>query len=437
MSTTQDGISGARARFCALFVREVAEAVFSRGEAADNAAAFRFKRDHRIGSRDRRFFSNALFAYFRWYGWLAKAGVAQKMDLALAASFAAEGESSGPVAAWAKNAGIPENVFDGLLKLPSAAERFEAVLKAAEEGMNLTVSPWELIPEWAKELLPQELRRNERLPLALQKRPPMWLRAQTARVTELVCDLMKSGFAAEPHGTVPHVLKVTDARGSLYSTPEFQKGLFEIQDFSSQCIGMACMAHPGERWWDVCAGGGGKTLQLASMMERRGTILATDIRACKLEDLKRRAARAAYPNIRCAEWNGESLPRGKTGDFDGVLIDAPCSSSGRWRRNPDGRWSISAERVEELAKIQSGLLESACRAVKPGGVLVYATCSLFECEDEEIIRNFLNKHHEYKLEPFPDPVTGVMTDGMLRTLPWSADCDASFVARMRSISTKG
>ena len=437
MSTTQDGISGARARFCSLFVHDVTEAVFSRGEAADNAAALRFKQDRRIGSRDRRFLNNTLFAYFRWYGWLVKASIERKMDLALAAVTAAEGESSGPAAVWAENAGIPAPVFADALKQKSASERFAAVLNAAGEGMNLSFSLWEVIPEWAKKLLPQELQSDERLPMALQKRSPMWLRAQTARIPELVNNLMKSGFAAEPHETVPDALKIADARGCLYASPEFQKGLFEIQDLSSQCIGRACMARPGEHWWDVCAGGGGKTLQLASMMERRGTILATDIRAYKLEDLKRRAARAAYPNIRCAEWDGKTVPHGKTIAFDGVLIDAPCSSSGRWRRNPDGRWSTSPERVEELAGIQSRILESVCGAVKPGGILVYATCSLFEQEDEEIVRTFLNKHHEYELEPFPDPVTGRMTDGMLRTLPWSADCDASFVARMRSISTKG
>ncbi len=437
MSTTQDGLSGARARFCTQFVQDVSEAVFSRGEAADNAAAFRFKRDRRIGSRDRRFLNNALFAYFRWYGWLAKAGIARKMNLALSAAFAAEREGSGPVAAVAESAGIPEEKFAAAMKYASASERVGAVLAAAGLGESLVFSPWEVIPEWAKELLPEWVRREDQLPISLQKRPPMWLRAQTDRIPELVNDLMKSGFSAERSARIPNALKIADARGSLYSTPEFQKGLFEIQDFSSQCIGMACMAHPGEHWWDVCAGGGGKTLQLASMMERRGSILATDIRAYKLEDLKRRAARAAYPNIRCAEWNGETVPRGKIGEFDGVLIDAPCSSSGRWRRNPDGRWTSTLERVEELAGIQSRILECASGAVKPGGVLVYATCSLFEREDEEIVRNFLRKHQEYELEPFPDPATGEMTDGMLRTLPWFADCDASFVARMRSRASKG
>ena len=437
MSTTQDGISGARARFCTQFVQEIVEGVLTRGEAADNAAALRFKRDRRIGSRDRRFLSNALFAYFRWYGWLRKAGIAGKMELALAAAFAAEGIGGGPAVVWAESAGISEQEFRAALKHSSAAERFEAVLAAAHTGNHGTFSLREVIPDWADKLLPRELQEEERLPLWLQKRPPMWLRAQTEQITELVNDLMKSGFSAEAHVHVPGALKVADARGSLYATPEFQKGLFELQDFSSQCIGMACMARPGERWWDVCAGGGGKTLQLAGMMQRRGTILATDIRAYKLDDLKRRAARAAYPNIRCAEWNGEAPPRGKKGMFDGVLIDAPCSSSGRWRRNPDGRWSASAERVEELAGIQSRILEAACAGVKPGGVLVYATCSLFEREDERIVKDFLQKHHEYVLEPFPDPATGRKTDGMLRTLPWSADCDASFVARMRSISTRG
>ena len=154
---------------------------------------------------------------------------------------------------------------------------------------------------------------------------------------------------------------------------------------------MACMARPGERWWDVCAGGGGKTLQLAGMMQRRGTILATDIRAYKLEDLKRRAARAAYPNIRCAEWNGEAPPRGKKGMFDGVLIDAPCSSSGRWRRNPTDAGARPRNGVEELPEFRSRILEAACAGVKPGGVLVYATCSLFEREDERIVQGFFTK----------------------------------------------
>ena len=186
MSTTQDGISGARARFCSLFVHDVTEAVFSRGEAADNAAALRFKQDRRIGSRDRRFLNNTLFAYFRWYGWLVKASIERKMDLALAAVTAAEGESSGPAAVWAENAGIPAPVFADALKQKSASERFAAVLNAAGEGMNLSFSLWEVIPEWAKKLLPQELQSDERLPMALQKRSPMWLRAQTARIPELV-----------------------------------------------------------------------------------------------------------------------------------------------------------------------------------------------------------------------------------------------------------
>lgn len=437
MSATQDGICRAQAQFCASFVKEVSEAVFKHGEAADHAAAVRFKRDRRIGSRDRRFLNNTLFAYFRWYGWLLKAGIAENLDLALSAAAAAEESRTEPAKVWARNAGIPVDGYSAAAAAASSSERFENVLAAAGIPLETPLSSWDLIPGWAREMLPQNLRNEERLPLSLQKRPPMWLRAQTERIPELISNLMKSGFSAEPHAEVPDALKIADARGSLYSTPEFLMGQFEIQDFSSQCIGMACMAQPKENWWDVCAGGGGKTLQLASMMKRRGTILATDIRAYKLEDLKRRAARAAYPNIRCAEWDGMNPPQEKNGRFDGVLIDAPCSSSGRWRRNPDGRWTASPERVEELAGIQRHILESACQGVKPGGVLVYATCSLFERENEDAVKEFLSSHHEYKLEPFPDPVTGKMTDGMLRTLPWSADCDASFVARMRSISTKG
>ena len=122
------------------------------------------------------------------------------------------------------------------------------------------------------------------------------------------------------------------------------------------------MPQPGESWWDVCAGGGGKSLQLADMMQRRGTVYSTDIRAYKLEDLKRRAARAAFPNIRCAEWDGTRPTGSKAGLFDGVLVDAPCSSSGRWRRNPDGRWTTPLSRVEELTASSPGFSKMPRRA---------------------------------------------------------------------------
>ena len=329
---------------------------------------------------------------------------------------------------WAAEAGIALEHWNRALARPVPGDRFAALLSLPEPP-----DAWNLFPAWFKNELPESLRNGDALPLHMQKRPPMWLRAQTPNVSALIADLNRSGFAAEQLPFSPNSLKIADARGSLYNTPEFLAGKFEIQDFSSQCIGRACMPQPGESWWDVCAGGGGKSLQLADMMQRRGTVYSTDIRAYKLEDLKRRAARAAFPNIRCAEWDGTRPTGSKAGLFDGVLVDAPCSSSGRWRRNPDGRWTTPLSRVEELTGIQSRILENASAGVRKGGVLVYATCSLFERENEKVVLDFLSRHPGFRLEPFRSP-DGTECGGMLRTLPMSADCDASFVARIRNLT---
>lgn len=427
MSTTKNGgIAKAQANFCLHFIGEALDAVLLRGETAEHFAAAKFRREKRIGSRDRRFISNTLFAFFRWYGWLRHAGIEKNLPLALAVSSVAEGIMSDAALCWALESGLSADAYSRAAAQTAPGERVAALL-----SLSGPPDPWDLFPVRFRSGLPESLRNSLELPLFMQKRPPMWLRAQTENLTALIADLNRSGFAAEPVSYSPSSLKIADARGSLYQTPEFLAGKFEIQDFSSQCIGKACMAQPGESWWDVCAGGGGKSLQLADMMRRKGSVYATDIRAYKLEDLKHRAARAAFPNIRCAEWDGTQPPHRNAGKFDGVLIDAPCSSSGRWRRNPDGRWTTPWERVEELTAIQSKILETASAGVRKGGVLVYATCSLFECEDEQIVRGFLDLHPEFRLEPFPAP-DGTMTDGTLRTLPMSADCDASFVARMRS-----
>lgn len=429
MSTTKNGgIARAQANFCLAFVKEALDAVLANGDTADRFAAAKFRREKRIGSRDRRFISNTLFAAFRWLGWIRAAGIEANLPLALAAASAAEGSAPDAAFCWAAEAGIAPELWTRALSRPTPGERFAALLSIPEPP-----DAWNLFPAWFKNELPEPLRKNDTLPLYMQKRPPMWLRAQTPNISALIADLNRSGFAAEQLPFSPNSLKIADARGSLYNTPEFLAGKFEIQDFSSQCIGRACMAQPGESWWDVCAGGGGKSLQLADMMQRRGTVYSTDIRAYKLEDLKRRAARAAFPNIRCAEWDGTRPTGSKAGQFDGLLIDAPCSSSGRWRRNPDGRWTTPLSRVEELTAIQSQILENASAGVRRGGVLVYATCSLFEREDEKIVLDFLSRHPEFHLEPFRSP-DGTECSGMLRTLPMSADCDASFVARMRNLT---
>lgn len=425
MSTTSNGIDRSRAIFCSSFIRDAALEILRSGDAADRLASFRFRQDHRIGSRDRRFLSDMLFAWFRYLGWLRKAGLDGSWERACAIVSLLEGIMNGPVLCWIENAGLDRDLASRSLQIQDRAERF-AYLAGVE------VSRKELLPDWSLELLPGSVQDREDFFAMFETRPPMWLRAQSDPIAALQADLMTDGFSSQRHDRIPEALKIADARGNLYGAKAFTEGKFEIQDLSSQCIGLTCMAKPGEHWWDCCAGGGGKSLQLASVMKRKGSVYATDIRKYKLTDLKHRASRGKFPDIRTAEWNGNTLPAEQ---FDGVLADVPCSASGRWRRNPDGRWTVTPERVRELCTIQSGILGKIREAVKPGGVLVYATCSLFECENESIVRSFLEKYPEFKLEPFPSPLTGAMTDGMLRVFPGQADSDASFAARMRR-STK-
>ena len=192
----------------------------------------------------------------------------------------------------------------------------------------------------------------------------------------------------------------------LYLTDEFQRGQFEIQDLASQFVGHACNPQPAETWWDACAGEGGKTLHLADLMQNKGLIWASDRSIRRLRVLKQRAARAAVFNYRAVPWNGGPQPPTRT-RFDGILVDAPCSGVGTWQRNPHARWTASRAEVHELAAVQRQLLEHVVGALKPGGRLIYAVCTLTRAETSEVAATFSRNHPE--LEPAAAfPTAGIL-----------------------------
>lgn len=262
-----------------------------------------------------------------------------------------------------------------------------------------------LRPSW-REWLHQRARTSgwseEQLSTFVQgqnSRPPLWLRVQKpAQTRAVINELERTGFVIEADQDA------VMARGqrSIYQTAAFQLGGVEIQDWASQQISRAVAPQPGEQVWDACAGGGGKTLAIASQMNNQGAITATDIRDYKLDELKKRAKRAGWFNIRRFTWDASAplrLPREaeRQGGFDRVLIDAPCTSTGTWRRNPDARWRLSASGVSELLALQQRILEHAEPAVRAGGYLVYATCSWLLSENEEQVARFLENHHDFSL----------------------------------------
>jgi len=230
-------------------------------------------------------------------------------------------------------------------------------------------------------------------------RPPLWLRlADLATLKPVLAELRRAGFAVSGEGDA--IAAVGD-RG-IFELECWRDGRVEIQDLASQAIGRAVAPEPGHFVWDACAGGGGKTLQLAGLMRGSGAVYATDPRKAALADLRRRAKRAGLTSVRAHPWNGDALPDfGKAvarhGGFDRVLVDAPCSGSGTWRRNPDGRLWADPAALGDLAATQSRLLDLAAGGVKAGGLLVYATCSWYVVENEDVVASFLGEHAEFAL----------------------------------------
>ena len=185
-------------------------------------------------------------------------------------------------------------------------------------------------------------------------------------------------------------LRVVEGRRKVRSSRAFAEGLVEIQDAASQAIADMARISGGETVLDLCAGAGGKTLALAAAMQGRGRLFAHDIDAGRMVDLPKRAKRAGA-RIRTAP-SGD-LP----GDCDLVVVDAPCSGSGTWRRNPDSKWRLDKDELLRLCKVQSEILNQAANLVRPGGKLLYATCSIFECENDQQVTGFLEAHSGWQL----------------------------------------
>jgi 16S rRNA (cytosine967-C5)-methyltransferase len=236
------------------------------------------------------------------------------------------------------------------------------------------------------------------------------------------------GWACEPAAFPPGALRLPGERDAT-RTQAFEQGLFEVQDIGSQLILTAVRPEAGTRWFDACAGAGGKTLQLASLLGSKGRVDAHDIRPAALQELRLRAGRAGFiegnPARRGAVVRVLSTPEGL---YDGVLVDAPCSGSGTWRRSPHLKWCTTPDTVRRSAALQSSLLSRHAAQVRPGGLLVYATCSLCRSENEAVVEAFLAATPAFSPVSLSLPGFTESRPGCLPLLPGSYDGDAFFVA---------
>lgn len=408
-------------------------AVYEGGKRADRELAVQLKRRRDLGPADGQQISAAVFALFRWRGWIEPLGplpIAERLMLSLLLDEPRISPIARVLAHW--NGWAPSR----LMALGDAPD-----WKACSEGFRrllgayaVTADPWRLFPPFLRDHLPippgaasVKFRHMELLQV-LQKRPPLWVRAQGAEPETVWKALRAAGAKPWIHRRIKEAARL-GPEVDVYHLPPFEKGHLEIQDLASQVVGIVCDPDPGDRWWDACTGAGGKALHLASQMSGRGVVVATDRHEGRLKDAVRRARRSPFRNITTKVWDGSGVA-GKPGSFDGVLVDAPCSGIGTWRRNPDARWSLTREAIPRLAAQQAALLDAASAGVRVGGTLVYSVCTLTPTETRGVVLGFLERHPNFKLDPFPDPFGGDETDGTLLVWPQDQNTDGMYVARM-------
>jgi 16S rRNA (cytosine967-C5)-methyltransferase len=250
----------------------------------------------------------------------------------------------------------------------------------------------ESIPDWLDELGAKSL--GEALwtkeIAALNRQADVILRVNTLKTSRPLLSkaLNEEGFGNKPLQDYPHAL-VLNERANVFSSESFRNGFFEVQDASSQLVAPFLQPGPGQRVIDACAGAGGKTLHLAALMENKGQLIALDIYPGKLNELKRRAKRNGAHNIETRPIDSTKVIKKLHGTADRVLIDAPCTGLGILRRNPDAKWKIQPEFLGEITKTQQQILRDYSLMVKPGGLLVYATCSVLPQENDMQVRTFL------------------------------------------------
>jgi 16S rRNA (cytosine967-C5)-methyltransferase len=353
-------------------------AIFNEGEYADKVVARALKKDKRWGSSDRKFVAETIYEIVRWkrlYAEIAEVKEPYDRDN-LWRMFAVWAVLRGyPIPDWRQLEGTPERKIKG---------RFDELSKVRALK--------ESIPDWMDELGVKEL--GEKVwakEITAQNQPAkVILRTNTLKGTKenLRNTLMDLNIETEYLKDQPEAF-VLKERANVFLTDAFKQGLFEVQDANSQLVAGFLDVKPGMRVVDTCAGAGGKTLHMASLMENKGQLIAMDLYESKLKQLKLRAKRNGAFNIEYRIIDSTKVIKKLHEKADRVLIDAPCSGLGVLKRNPDSKWKLQPEFIDNIRKVQSEVLENYSKIVKPGGKLVYATCSVLPSENQEQVEKFL------------------------------------------------
>lgn len=353
-------------------------AIFNEGEYADKVVARSLKKDKRWGSSDRKFVAETIYEIVRWkrlYSEIAEVKEPFDRDN-LWRIFAVWAVLRGyPIPDWRQLDGTPERKIKGRFDELSKIRTFK-----------------ESIPDWMDAIGVKEL--GEKVwskEITAQNQPAkVILRVNTLKTTKekLKAILMDLNIETEYLKDQPDAL-VLKERANVFLTDAFKQGFFEVQDANSQLVAAFLDVKPGMRVVDTCAGAGGKTLHIASLMENKGQLIAMDLYESKLKQLKLRAKRNSAFNIEYRIIDSTKVIKKLHEKADRVLIDAPCSGLGVLKRNPDAKWKLQPEFIDNIRKVQAEVLENYSKIVKPGGKLVYATCSILPSENQQQVQRFL------------------------------------------------
>ena len=370
---------------------EALELIEETGRPADAVLGGFFRARRHIGASDRKAVAERVFGVLRrrarldWH--LARRGAEPTARTRMLARLLLVDRLQEPGAVFGRGKYAPAPLD------PEELDLFMALAGEPLEPPEMPASVRAECPAWAENGLRESLSGAFAEEMkALAEPAPVDLRVNALKTTRREARrlLFQDGIRAEPVADAPWALRC-EGRPALGRTRAFREGLVEVQDAGSQRIAHAVAAEPGMQVVDFCAGAGGKALALAADMQGKGRIVATDVHDKRLARLGERMRRAGAHNIerRLLESERDRWVRRQRGKFDRVLVDAPCTGTGSWRRNPDARWTRDGPGLAELIALQDRILESAARLVKPGGRLVYATCSLLGDENEARVARFL------------------------------------------------
>ena len=352
--------------------------IFNEGVYADKAVEKALKRDKRWGSRDRKFVAETIYEIVRWKRLYAEiAEVKEPFD---------RNNLWRLFSVWCVLKGIALPDWNQIEPTPTRR------IKGKFDELSKIRKFRESIPDWIDEVAVSEL--GEELwtkeLAALNKQAEVILRTNTLNTTkeELQKELQDESIFTEFIPNHSDALRLVE-RANVFRTEVFKKGYFEVQDASSQLVAEYLDVGPGMKVIDTCAGAGGKTLHLASFMKNKGQIIAMDIYESKLKKLKIRARRNKVHNIDTRVIDSTKPIKKLYNKADRVLIDAPCSGIGVLRRNPDSKWKLQPEFLDNIKKVQQDILQKYSKMVKSGGKLVYATCSVLPSENQNQITEFL------------------------------------------------